>query len=89
VTTSQASGLPAGLTLGGATLSTGGLHLIDSYFNALPFPPATTIGPAGEITITNNAELCQSSVDSFVSAQQLAGWMGALSVSNNTGSCMP
>jgi hypothetical protein len=89
VTTSQASGLPAGLTLGGATLATGGLHLIDSYFNALPFPPATTIGPAGEITITNNAELCQSSVDFFVSAQQLAGWMGALSVSNNTGSCTP
>ena len=89
VTTSQASGLPAGLTLGGAGLSMGGLHLSASYFNALPFPAAPTIDAAGDITITDNAELCQSAVDAFVSAQQVAGWMGTLSVSNNTGTCMP
>jgi hypothetical protein len=81
--------IPPGASMGGATLAIGGLSLIDSHFDELPFNPATSIAGTGAITVEDNALLCQASVDAFVTAQVAAGWAGSLSTSNNTGSCAP
>jgi hypothetical protein len=82
-------GLPPGISMGGATLALGGLSLIDSHFDQLPFNAATSIASAGVITVQDNAGLCQASVDAFVATQVAAGWGGTPSTSNNTGSCAP
>jgi hypothetical protein len=81
--------LPPGIGMGGATLAMGALSLVDSHFAELPFNAATSIAASGAITIEDNAMLCQATVDEFVADQVAAGWVGALSMSNNTGLCGP
>jgi hypothetical protein len=81
--------LPPGASMGGATLAIGALSLVDSHFDQLPFNAATSIASTGAITVEDNAFLCQASVDAFVSTQLAAGWAGAPSTLNNTGSCAP
>jgi hypothetical protein len=72
--------------LGSASVSLDALLLTKTQFKSVPFA-AATVGASGSITITNNSEMCPTSVDAFVAAQQQAGWSGTLTTSNNAGSC--
>jgi hypothetical protein len=86
---SDGSAPPGAPVIGSASLSMGGVELVTSFLATMPFPAAATVATSGDITIVDNAHLCQTSVDAFVTAQQAAGWSGTLTVSNNTGSCSP
>jgi hypothetical protein len=83
----SAPSAPPGSRLGGASLSVGALEMSGTQFTIMPFPAATTVGASGAITIIDNPDLCQASVDTFVAAQREAGWAGTLTVSGNAGSC--
>jgi hypothetical protein len=82
--------LPADALIGSALgVSLGGLLVNDTSRPSIPLPLATQIAPSGAIVVTDNAVMCQDSVDAFVSARQAEGWLGALTVSGNTGACPP
>jgi len=79
---SAIAGSPAGLQLGA-------LELRQTNYPVVPLVAGTAVAECGAIVIEDNADLCQTSVDDFVSAQAAAGWSGPLSVSGNLGSCTP
>lgn len=75
--------------VGASNLSIGALALKQTPLKTLPLAASARVSSNGSITIEDNTQLCQSSVDAFIAAQEAAGWAGVLSVAGNDGSCSP
>lgn len=76
---------PSLLQLGAGSLGVGGL-LVEDNTALTSFGAANvTLAPAGPLTVTNNPNLCTSTIDAFVASQ--AGWSGPLTQSGNAPGC--
>jgi hypothetical protein len=86
----SAASIPATALIGSAGgLSIGALRIDDTSRPIVPLPAATQLSPTGSVVVTDNALMCQASVDAFIAAREAEGWTGPLTVSGNTGPCAP
>jgi hypothetical protein len=90
----EQSGNASGHALGSSGaqhLSVGSLELLNGTGASLPFASDFEVRGAGSVTISDNPQLCQCTVDALLLQLQGAGWSGSATTVNNgaQASCMP
>lgn len=75
----------------GVPLSVGALAVIDGNATIAPVGPDLEVRNDGNVTLTNNTNLCDCSTSALVAQLEASGWAGVATTSGNgaTASCMP
>jgi hypothetical protein len=93
VLTLENSGTSSGyLGVNAATpLSVGAFALVDGNAAAIPAGPDFEVRDDGDVTVSNNPNLCDCSLNAFITQLEGNGWAGSAVTSGNGGqaSCMP